>query len=265
MILTFAFAVSLAGMPSPAAAATLTDAAIRAFTERAEKAQQAFVERTAKPVGGDPQLLKVVGGGAIAAEPGSGDGINDVDEALLHHWRARVLLPGVTIDQVLPLSRSYPDYPTIFHPIVQARILSQEGDHFKVQFRMKESAGGLSATLDVRSGITYSRPEPGRAYVISRSEEIREVKDASRPSERQLPAGKDSGYLWRSATFTSFIEDRAGVWMEMETLGLSRQFPPMLGWIIEPIARRVGRRSAEASVDEFRHAVATRAVRKAAE
>ena len=223
------------GIGSSVQAATLTDAALRAFAERAEKAQQAFMERTSRPAGGDPQLLKSVGGGAIAAEPGSGDGINDVDDALVHHWRARVLLPGVTIDQVLPLSRSYPDYPTIFRPIVQARILSQEGDHFKVQFRLKESAGGLSATLDVRSGITYSRPEPSRAYVISRSEQIHEVKDANRPGERLLPEGKDSGYLWRSATFTSFIEDRAGVWMEMETLGLSRQFPRMLGWIIERI------------------------------
>ena len=29
-----------------------------------------------------------------------------------------------------------------------------------------------------------------------------------------------------------------GVYVEMETLGLSRRFPRMLGWIIEPIARR---------------------------
>ena len=36
--------------------------------------------------------------------------------------------------------------------------------------------------------------------------------------------------------------------IEMETIGLSRSFPPMLGWFIEPIARRLGRKSVELSL-----------------
>jgi hypothetical protein len=32
---------------------------------------------------------------------------------------------------------------------------------------------------------------------------------------------------------------------------LSRSFPPLLGWIIEPIARRLGRRSAATSLQEY--------------
>lgn len=258
-MVALALAVAVLGSAVVLEAADLTDAAARAFTERADQAQQAFLARAAGPISTEPQLVKTLTGGAIAAEAGSGDGINEVTDGLLHHWRARVLLPGVTLDQVLPISQSYPDYPHVFHPVVSAKILEHNGDRYKVQFRMRESAGGLSATLDVRAGITYGRPDARSAYVISRSEEIREVKDAGRPSERQLPAGQDNGYLWRSATFTRFVEDPSGVWMEMETLGLSRQFPPVLGWVIEPIARRVGRRSAEASVDEFRRAVAARA------
>jgi hypothetical protein len=41
----------------------------------------------------------------------------------------------------------------------------------------------------------------------------------------------------------------------METLGLSRSFPPFLGWFIEPIARRLGRKSIERSLEEFIAAV----------
>ncbi len=84
------------------------------------------------------------------------------------------------------------------------------------------------------------------------------MKDAGRPSERRLPEGRDSGYLWRAGTFTLFVEGDDGVYMEMETVGLSRRFPPLLGWLIEPIARRVGRRSVERSVQEFRRAVLRR-------
>ena len=239
-------------------AAELQDSAVRAFVAHADHAQQSFVSRAQRLTGEDGHVAAALRAGEVVAGPGSGDGILGVNGGLVHDWRAQVLIPRVTLDQVLRLSRSYPDYPTIFHPVVSARILSQEGDHFHVQLRMRESAGGLSATLDVRSNIVYTRIDPRHAFVVSQSEEIREVRKPDRTSESLLPVGADSGYLWRARALTRFAEDDAGVWMEMETLGLSRAFPPMVGWVIEPIARRVGRRSAEASVDEFRRAVLAR-------
>ena len=57
-------------------------------------------------------------------------------------------------------------------------------------------------------------------------------------------------------TRVSAVSD--GVVMEMETLGLSRPFPRGLGWIIEPIARRFGRRSVDESLEEFRRALLVR-------
>jgi len=78
------------------------------------------------------------------------------------------------------------------------------------------------------------------------------------PTERYVPPGQDRGYLWRAATFTRFVEADGGVYMEMETIGLSRPFPPLLGWVIEPIARRIGRGSVENSIQEFRRAVLAR-------
>jgi len=239
-------------------AAELRDSAVRAFIAHADEAQQSFVSRAQLSVSGDARVAAALRAGEVVAGPGSGDGILDVTGGLVHDWRAQVLIPRVTLDQVLRLSRSYPDYPTIFHPVVSARILSQEGDHFHVQLRMRESAGGLSATLDVRSSIVYTRIDPRHVVVVSQSEEIREVRQPDRTSESLLPVGVDSGYLWRARAMTRFVEDDAGVWMEMETLGLSRAFPFMVGWAIEPIARHVGRRSAEASVDEFRRAVLAR-------
>lgn len=239
------------------AAAELKDSAIRAFVDHADRAQQAFIDRARVPLA-DGRGGAALRAGRVAAEPGSGDGILNVREGLVHHWRARVLLPAVRLDDTLQLSRAYADYPKMFKPIRDARVLDHDGDRFRVQFRMQEAAGGLSATLQVRSAITYTRVDDRHAYVISRSEEIREFKDPGRASESLLPAGQDSGYLWRAATFTRWVQDDAGVWMEMETLGLSREFPPLLGWVIEPIARRIGRRSAETSVDEFRHAVDAR-------
>ena len=181
---------------------------------------------------------------------------------LIHHWHARILIPGVSLDDVVAVSRSYRDYPEVFGPIVAATVLSDQGENLEVQFRMKESAAGMSATLDMRSRIRYVRADPGRVYSISMSEDIVEVKDAGRPGEHRLPPGHDSGYLWRAGSLTRFVADDGGVFMDMETVGLSRQFPPMLGWFIEPLARRLGRRSVENSVNEFRKAVLMRTRRQ---
>jgi hypothetical protein len=250
---------ALIGMSvSPLLAAVLTDAAAKAYVEYVDRARQAFLSRANQPVfASDPERTSLRREEPLV-RPGGGDGIQTMPESLIHHWRGAVFIPGVTLDQSLTVSRAYGEYPTIFRPVVAAKVLSNDDDAFRVQFRMKQSAGGLSATLDVSSSIRYVKNDAAHAYVLSSSDTIREVKDAGRSTERYLAAGRESGYLWRGATFTRFVEGDGGVYMEMETIGLSRAFPPFLGWVIEPIARRVGRSSVEESVQEFRRAVRMR-------
>jgi hypothetical protein len=250
LIVSFVFAST-----ATLGAAELTDAATLAFAEYAAKIRQAFVARVAQPVNPTDAVLP---GDRPMVRPGGGDGILDAPDSLIHHWFAALVIPGVTLDQVLQVSRDYKAYPQIFRPIVRANVLSESDDMVRIQLRMRESAGGMTATLDVRSNVRYDRPDARHAYSISNSEEIREVEDAGRSTEHQLPAGRDSGYLWRAGALTRFVEIDAGVYMEMETIGLSRPFPRMLGWVIEPIARRIGRRSVETSVQEFRAAVLSR-------
>lgn len=47
--------------------------------------------------------------------------------------------------------------------------------------------------------------------------------------EDHFPVGRDSGYLWRANAFTKFVQRDGGVWVELETVGLSRRFPPFVG------------------------------------
>jgi hypothetical protein len=243
---------------APVFAAALTDAAAKAYIEYVDRARQAFLGRVNQTVFGSDLERASLRQEETIARPGGGDGIQTMPESLVHHWRGTVFIPGVTLDQSLSVSRAYSEYPKIFRPVIAATVLSNDGDAFRVQFRMKQSAGGLTATLDVSSSIRYVKNDASHAYVLSNSDSIREVKDAGRPTERYVAAGRESGYLWRGATFTRFVEGDGGVYMEMETIGLSRAFPPLLGWVIEPIARRVGRGSVENSVQEFRRAVLMR-------
>ena len=243
-------------LSGPASAADLTDAAIRAYDEYFAAARQAFVSRATSPASRHDPDSNRNGDGVVA--PGAGDGILAKPESLIHHWRGEIFLPDVTLDQVIAVSRDYPGYPRIFKPVRAATVLPSPDQALRVRFRMRGAGGGLSATFDVRSRIQWVRVGEQRVYVVSTSEEIHEVTSAGKPTERLLPEGRDSGYLWRAASMTRFAADGGGVWMAMETVGLSRPFPPLLGWMLEPIARRVGRRSVAESMTEFARAVRDR-------
>jgi len=86
---------------------------------------------------------------------------------------------------------------------------------------------------------------------------VRQVEHAGEPAERRLRPGTGNGYLWRANAMSKYLERDGGVYLELNTIGLSRGFPAFLGWIIEPVARRLGRGSAGESLNQFRVALAS--------
>ena len=255
-LLFVAIVVGVSG--STVLAATLTDAATKAYVDYLDRARRSFLERVKQPIGDNAAERAALHRDETTVRPGGGDGIQTMPDSLIHHWRGTIFIPHTTLSQSLSVSHAYREYPTIFKPVVAATVLSDEGDALRVQMRIRQSAGGITGTVDAWSNIRYGNVDSTHAYVISTSDTIREVKDAGRPTERYVPPGEDRGYLWRAATFTRFVESDGGVYMEMETIGLSRTFPPLLGWAIEPFARRIGRASVENSAQEFRRAVLAR-------
>ena len=232
----------------------LNDQTRLAFDDYARRAEQqfasapfAFVERVA------PTLRR----GTIVGRPGSGNGILQVPGGLIHHWHGAAFHPGATADMAQQLAQSYDDYPKIYDSVVSSQLLSHEGDVFRVRLRIKERAGVVTSVVDITSTVTYVRVDTCSGYSVSRATEIREIVAAGESDERALPAGTGHGYLWRASTFSSYRQQNDGLYVYLETLGLSRGFPAMLGWIIEPIARRLGRKSVEGSLAEFRVALMT--------
>src|SRR5262245_4307078 len=244
------------------AAADLLEETERAFNGYAEQATQSFLERvrgSGSATDGAASRAAVSRAGEVFARPAREDGIMTVPGGLVHHWVGSTFIAGVTLEEALDVSSRYNDYPAVYKPIVASTMLSHEGNTYRVQMRIKESAAGLSAVLEVISRVQYFRPDNRSVYSVSTSEEIRELRDVGTAKERKLAPGHDSGYLWRAAAFPHMVERDGGVFVEMETIGLTRRFPTFLGWFIEPVARRLGRSSVERSLQEFTRAVRTQA------
>jgi hypothetical protein len=232
-----------------AAAADLQARTSAAFDAYVDEARRVFLSRP-RPV--PPSAPST---GVLSSGPARDDGINSVPGGLVHHWRAAAFIGGATLRHALDVSSAFDNYHAVYRAVVRSKRLDRAGDRHTVLMRLEEGEAGVRAVLDVRSTVEYLHPGTGVALALSHADEIREVQNAGRQDERLLPPGRDSGYLWRAATFTYFREQPGGVFVETETIGLSRTFPPLLGWIIEPIARRLGRRSAATSLQEFLAAV----------
>lgn len=229
-------------------AAELQERTLKAYDAYFAEARRAFMDRTAGAT------MPLPAGSELRAGPARGDGIIDVPGGLVHHWSGAMHIRGLTLARAIEASQDYAGYPSVYASVVSAKLLERDGSRFHIQMRVKGSSGGVSAVLDIRSTVEFTTSSH-RAWSIAVADEIREVT-GSGSSERLLPAGRDSGYLWRAASLTMFTEVADGLILEMETIGLSRGFPPMLGWMIEPIARRLGRRSVETSLKEFAAAAA---------
>ena len=75
----------------------------------------------------------------------------------------------------------------------------------------------------------------------SYSTRIAEVENADRPDEREKSIGNDHGYLWRLNNYWRFQERDGGVYVQVESVALSRSVPTLLAWLVNPLLKRVPR------------------------
>jgi hypothetical protein len=78
-----------------------------------------------------------------------------------------------------------------------------------------------------------------------RSTRIAEVENPGLTNEREKPVGRDGGYLWRLNTYWRFVERDNGVYIECESVTLTRGIPFGLGWVVGPFVTSIPRESLE--------------------
>ena len=97
----------------------------------------------------------------------------------------------------------------------------------------------------------------GTSEVISRSYSTRiaQIADPDKPTERELPVGNDSGYVWRSYTYWHIVEKDAGVYAQAESITLSRTVPIVFAWLINPLIKSIPRNLISVNLAATRNAV----------
>jgi hypothetical protein len=190
-----------------------------------------------------PARREAVRRGLVLSQPREAKGERKVPHALIHDWIGAVFVPGATLPETLALLQNYGDHKNIYHPeVIDSRILSRDGDHFRVYMRLLKKKV-RSVVLNTEHDVRYFPQPGGRCHSRSYSTRIAEVESPEKGGERELPAGTGHGYLWRLHSYWRFQEADGGVYVECEAISLTRDVPARLGWLINPIVRTLPRES----------------------
>jgi len=141
--------------------------------------------------------------------------------------------------------KDFEAYPKVYAPqVVQARILRQKDDDFQVRMRTRQKHV-ITVVLDMDLDIEFARLDAGHGYSISRSTQIAEIESPGTSKERALGPKENHGFLWRLNTYWSYEERDGGLYMQIETVSLSRAVPEGLAWAIKPFVESVPKESME--------------------
>jgi hypothetical protein len=123
-------------------------------------------------------------------------------------------------------------------------VLTQQDDRLQAWMRVRQHHV-LTVVMDTTYDIAFGRLDPQHGYSISRSTRISEIDSPGTSKERALGAAQEHGFLWRLNTYWSYVERDGGLYMQIESVSLTRSIPPGLGWALRPFVESVPRESLE--------------------
>jgi hypothetical protein len=225
----------------PSAAATATYNAYVASVEARLARQHASRDGFLTGATADPQIEERLRRGERIIDQLTPAARGDLPGALLHHWRGTAFAPGATAADFERTMRDFAGYPQIYAPqVLESRVLDQHGNEYHVRLRVRQKHV-LTVTLDTTYDVMFGRLDTQHGFSLSRSTQVAEIAS----NGRALSAAEDHGFLWRQNTYWTCEERDGGLYLQIESVSLTRGIPPGLGWLVGPFIASVPRESME--------------------
>ncbi len=175
---------------------------------------------------------------------------------LIHHWVGVIFIPGATLEQTLRIVKDYDHHADYYKPdVMRSKILAHHGNDYKVYLRFYRRKV-LTVVLDTEHEVHYFPIDATHAHSRSYSTRVTEVENPGKPDESQKPAGNDGGFLWRINTYWRFLERDGGTYVQCESVSLTRDIPPGLGWLLSGLVSSIPRESLTSTLTATRNALA---------
>jgi hypothetical protein len=120
----------------------------------------------------------------------------------------------------------------------------------------------LTVVMDTSYDVVFGRLDARHGYSASRSTRSAEIEGAGTAHERELRADEEHGFLWRLNSYWSYAEADGGLYMQIESVSLTRDIPRGLSWIVGPFVQSIPRESLEFTLSATRNALREEAARE---
>lgn len=224
--------------PSPAAVAAFNT---YAHTVESRLAQQHTTPNSFLALASDPATRNRLRSGEVLVEQLTTPTTSD---ALLHHWRATAFVPNTTAADFESLLQNFSAYPRNFAPqIVSSTVLSRTPTNTLLRLRTRQHHV-ITVVLDTTCDVTFASLDSTHGYSISRSTRVDQI----------TPAG-DNGFLYSLNTYWAYEQRDGGLYLQIESLSLTRSIPHGLAWAIQPYLESIPRESLVFTLTSARNAL----------
>jgi hypothetical protein len=162
-----------------------------------------------------------------------------IPSGLIHHWVGVHFIPKATLFETNAVLQDYDDEPEIYKPdIRRAKLIEQNGYESKIylQFYSKTI---VTVVLNAYFDVVETRLGSSRIQSASRSTRVAEVEGWESPAEHERTGNEDHGYMWRLNSYWRIEEKDGGVYVENESITLTRTVPTLLAWLINPLTKSI--------------------------
>lgn len=178
-----------------------------------------------------------------------------VPRGLIHHWVGVAFISDGTLSRTIAVLQNYENHKNLYKPDVRrSKLLEHQGSQFKVYLQLYRKSL-VTVVLNLNVNVQYTPLSTTRAMSRSYSTRIAEVENAGKPNERELPVGNDHGYLWRLNNYWRIEEKDGGVYVQVESVGLSRTIPWTVAWLVNPLIRSIPQNTLSGLLNATRAAV----------
>jgi hypothetical protein len=178
------------------------------------------------------------------------------DGGMIHHWFGSIFVPNTNLDVLLRWVQDYDSHQRFFKEVEQSKLLKRDGDRFDIFLRLMRKKI-VTVHYNTHHTVVYRRYEADRASSHSIATRIAEVDDAGTASEKEKAIGDDSGFFWRLNSYWRFKQEDGGVFIECESISLSRSIPFGFGWMVRGYVESVPRESLQSTLTSIREGLAT--------
>lgn len=228
-------------------AAVVTSRTLTVWEEYVQQAKTDLIRHSCDPnhflfINQQPAEHAPVSFSETFALPSAQGAMIAVPSGLIHHWTGTVFISNARALDLLAVLQDYNSYAEFYKPaVVASKLLSHTPVEYNYQLKFMQKGFGVKAGLLGEFRTTYTQLTSGTGYSVTEATSLIELRNPEGHDEQSLSPEASHGYVERVFTIVKYRESIDGVWIELETLTLSRGVPASVRWLIAPVVQRFSR------------------------